>query len=190
MSVVRILGWSFCQLYMIINFYFNDHLLQSQISTRCYGECVVFIKYFWMIIDLLILFLAPCSIILVLYSIIFKVARHQAKAVRAVMNTSIKQGDKVSSSPETKAAKTLGIVIFVYLACWIPFYISSLSSENVTTLSMVWTVCGWLICINSSVNPLIYAIFYPWFRASVKYIISCRIFESSSSRFNLHREHS
>ncbi|XP_036451425.1 trace amine-associated receptor 13c-like [Colossoma macropomum] len=186
MSVFIFLGWSFSLFYIVIYFYFNNHLLPSQIYIRCYGECVVFLKYSWLVIDLVIFFLVPCSVILILYSIIFNVARRQAKAVRAVMNI-ISQ--KVSSSSQIKAAKTLGIVIFVYLACWIPYYVSSLSVESVTSLSMVWTVFGWLICINSSVNPLIYAIVYPWFRESAKYILSCRIFESSSSRFNLLPQH-
>ncbi|XP_036451454.1 trace amine-associated receptor 6-like [Colossoma macropomum] len=182
MSIFLILVWSFCLLYLITYFYFNDHLLQSQMSVRCYGECVVLLKYSWLIIDLVFFFLAPCSVIVVLYSIIFNVARRQAKAVRAVTNS---VSHKISSTSETKAAKTLGIVIFVYLACWIPYYVSSLSVESITTVSMVWTVFSWILYINSFVNPLIYAIFYPWFRESAKYIISCQIFKSSSLRFNL-----
>ncbi|KAI4904328.1 hypothetical protein NFI96_010101 [Prochilodus magdalenae] len=181
-----ILGWSFCLLYVIIYMYFNDHLLPSQISSACYGECVVLIKHSWLIIDLVVLFLTPCSVILVLYSIIFSVARRQAKAVRAVMNVASKtHGAKASGSSETKATKTLGIVIFIYLACWIPFYLSSLSVDSLTSSSIVWTVLGWLIYMNSTLNPLIYAIFYPWFRVSSKYIVTCRVFESSSSRLNL-----
>uniref|UniRef100_A0AAR2M044 G-protein coupled receptors family 1 profile domain-containing protein n=1 Tax=Pygocentrus nattereri TaxID=42514 RepID=A0AAR2M044_PYGNA len=167
-SVCIILGWSFCLLYLIIFMYFNDHLTPSQMYNRCYGECVVFIKFSWVIANVLFFFLAPCSIIIILYSIIFNVARRQAKAVRAVMNgASHKHGTKMSNSSETKAAKTLGIVICFFLAFWIPFYVSSLSVTSLTTLSMVWTVFGFLMCTNSFVNPLIYAIFYPWFRQSI-----------------------
>ncbi|XP_036451495.1 trace amine-associated receptor 13c-like [Colossoma macropomum] len=186
MSMMIILGWSFCLLFTIMYFYFNDNLLPSQISTRCYGECVVFVKFSWVIVDLVVFFLAPCSVILVLYSIIFNVARRQARTVRAVKNgASMKHGAKLSSASETKAAKTLSIVVFVYLACWIPFFINSLSAKSVTSESIVWALLACLLSINSSVNPLIYAIFYPWFRKSAKYILSCKIFESSSSRFNL-----
>ncbi|XP_036451436.1 trace amine-associated receptor 6-like [Colossoma macropomum] len=184
--LVVILGWSFALFYVTICFYFNDHFLQSQISTQCYGECVLVINYSWVIIDLAFSFLVPCSIILILYSVIFNVARHQAKAVRAVINgVSNKHIAKVSGSSEAKAAKKLGTLIFIYLACWIPYYLSSLSLKSLTSLSMVWTVLGWLIYINSSINPIMYAIFYPWFRKSVKYIVTCTILESSSARFNL-----
>ncbi|XP_037403337.1 trace amine-associated receptor 13c-like [Pygocentrus nattereri] len=185
-SLLIILGWSLSLFYVSITLYFNDNLLQSQISTKCYGECVVVLKYSWVIIDLVVSFLTPCCVILILYSVIFNVARRQAKTVRAVVNISLhKQEAKVSNSSETKAAKKLGTVIFVYLACWIPFYLGSLSTDSLVFVSVLYTVCGWLVLINSSVNPLIYAIFYPWFRKSVMFIVTCRIFKSSSSTLNL-----
>ncbi|XP_036451437.1 trace amine-associated receptor 13c-like [Colossoma macropomum] len=171
-----ILGWSFAIFYVIICLHFNHNFLQSQTSTRCHGECVLVIRYSWVIADLVVSFIAPCSAILILYSIIFHVARRQAKAVQAVRNgISKKPRTKASSSSEAKAAKKLGTLIFVYLACWIPYYLSSLTVESLTSLSMVWAVFTWLIYINSSVNPLMYAIFYPWFRASAKYILTCKI---------------
>ncbi|XP_037402823.1 trace amine-associated receptor 13c-like [Pygocentrus nattereri] len=185
-SLFILLGWSFSVLYAIMCYYFNNHFLVSQISSQCYGECVFVLKYSWVIVDLVVSFLAPCSVILALYSIIFNVARHQAKAVRDVINgVSNKNQASVSSSSETKAAKKLGTVILIYLACWIPFYLSSLSVESLTTVSMVWTVFGWLVLINSSLNPLIYAIFYPWFRKSSKHIVTFKIFLSTSSTFTL-----
>ncbi|XP_066506307.1 trace amine-associated receptor 13c-like [Hoplias malabaricus] len=180
MSLIIILGWSFSLFYNIIYLHFNDHFLQPRVG--CYGECILFLKHSWIIADLVIIFVTPCSVIIISYSIILKIARHQAKAVRAVTNG-------VTNSSETKAAKTMGIVIFVYLACWIPFYVSSLLAESFTSVSIMWTVFAWLMNMNSSVNPLIYAIFYSWFRESVKYIVTCRIFEFSSSRINLFPEH-
>ncbi|XP_066506562.1 trace amine-associated receptor 13c-like [Hoplias malabaricus] len=184
-----ILGWCFYLCYTILYLYFNDYFLQPQLS-HCYGECILVVKYYWAIIDLVVAFLAPCCVILVLYSIIFKVARHQAKAISAMKNgASNKNGVTMLRSSEIKAAKKLGVVIFVYLACWIPYYISSVSVNNLTSSSMVWNVFGWLLDFNSSMNPLIYAIFYSWFKASVKYIVTCRIFETSSSRLNLFSEH-
>ncbi|XP_035391854.1 trace amine-associated receptor 6-like [Electrophorus electricus] len=190
MSLFIILGWSCSLLYVLIYLYFNDHLLPSQIMSRCHGECILIIKSSWVIIDLVISFLCPCSVIVILYSIIFTLARRQAKAVRSILNaTSNRHRDKVSKSSNSKAGKTLGIVVCVYLATWIPFCLCSLSVQNITSLSLVWTVLAWLISINSSVNPLIYAIFYPWFRASAKYIVTCRLFNLSSSTFHSFSKH-
>ncbi|XP_076876909.1 trace amine-associated receptor 13c-like [Brachyhypopomus gauderio] len=189
-SLVIILGWSVCFFYVMTVLYFNDHLLQSQISMSCYGECFTVTKYSWVIVDLVISFLCPCSIILILYTVIFVVARRQAIAVKSMLNVH-SQGHtiKVSITSETKAAKTLGIVVCFYLGCWIPFFLSSLSSETLSSVTLLWTVFGWLLSINSTVNPIIYAIFYPWFRASSKCIVTCRIFVSSSSGLNLFRKH-
>ncbi|XP_076877022.1 trace amine-associated receptor 13c-like [Brachyhypopomus gauderio] len=184
-----IFGWSFCLLYVFIFLYFNDHLIASPIMIRCHGECVMYVKYPWMTVDLIVTFVIPCSIILILYSFIFHVARYQSKAVRSVLKTSNQQGPNISNSSETKAARTLGIVVCVYLLCWIPYYISSLSGESISSLSLVWTVFGWLAYMNSSMNPIIYAIFYPWFRASAKYILTCRTLQSSSARINLFQDH-
>uniref|UniRef100_A0A3B1K414 G-protein coupled receptors family 1 profile domain-containing protein n=1 Tax=Astyanax mexicanus TaxID=7994 RepID=A0A3B1K414_ASTMX len=130
-------------------------------------------KYSWLIVDIVVSFITPCSVILVTYFIIFKVARRQAKAVKAVRNGATNNhGPQSSSSSETKAAKKLGTVIFVFIACWIPFYLASLTLENVTSASIIWTVFVWLLQINSSMNPLIYAIFYSWFRTSCKFIVT------------------
>ncbi|XP_076876903.1 trace amine-associated receptor 13c-like [Brachyhypopomus gauderio] len=178
-SVFIISGWFLSLLYIIIFLYFNENMLPSLIMIRCHGECVMYIKYPWMTVDLIVTFVTPCSIILILYSFIFNVARRQAIAVRSVMNSMAnRKVAKVSFTSETKAAKTLGIVVCVYLACWIPYYISSLSFESLSSFSLLWIVFTWLVYFNSFMNPLIYAIFYPWFRASVKNILTCRIFQS------------
>ncbi|XP_017570639.2 trace amine-associated receptor 13c-like [Pygocentrus nattereri] len=188
-SLFIIIAWSWSVFYNLMLMYFNNHLLHSQISDGCYGKCVLVMKYTWVMVDFVITFLGPCIIILILYSTIFKVARRQAKAVRDGRNGATnKHVDKISSSSETKAAKTLAIVIFLYLACWIPFTVGPLSVEDVISSSLVVNLVNWFMYINSSVNPLIYAIFYPWFKTSVKYIMTCRIFESSSSSFSLFPE--
>ncbi|XP_066506300.1 trace amine-associated receptor 6-like [Hoplias malabaricus] len=190
MSMCIILGWALCLFYPIIFMYVNDRLPPYETSTSCYGVCVIVIKHSLVITDVVVSLVTPCSVILILYGMIFKVARHQAKAIRAISNGVPKQQEtKLSGSFQTKAAKKLSVIILVYLACWIPYYLSSLSLESMTSSSVVWTLFCWLMYTNSSVNPLIYAIFYSWFRESVKYIVSCRIFESSSSRINLFPEH-
>ncbi|KAI4900078.1 hypothetical protein NFI96_007093 [Prochilodus magdalenae] len=123
-----IIGWSCALLYVITALHCNDNFRpSSRTSTYCYGECVLVIRYSWVMVDLVLSFLAPCSVILVLYSVIFRVARRQAKAVRAVKHAaSNKHGAKASRSSETKAAKKIGTLVFFYLACWIPYYLISL----------------------------------------------------------------
>lgn len=185
-SVFIVLTWSCAILYNTCFYLFNGHLLQPDMFNDCLGECVVVQTHSASMADLFISFVCPCFIMLFLYLRIFKVVRYQVRSISAVeCDNAHGRGVK---TVKHKAVKTLGIVIFVYLSCWIPFYLNSLFTESLSSMSLAWIVLNWLIYINSSVNPLIYAIFYPWFRASVKYIVTCRIFQTSSSMFNLFPE--
>ena len=96
----------------------------------------------------------------------------------------------LTKTSERKATKTLGIVLFVFITCWIIHYICILSSESLSDSYLVVAVVVWIIYINSFLNPIIYAFRYSWFRASVKHILSLRILESGSIFINLTTENS
>ncbi|XP_039605651.1 trace amine-associated receptor 13c-like [Polypterus senegalus] len=91
---------------------------------------------------------------------------------------------------ETKAAKTLGIVVVVFILCWVPYYISTflVPYMNVDDPSVILQAFSWVAYCNSSMNPIIYALFYPWFQKSVKLIITFKICSPGSSLINLFPE--
>ncbi|XP_067619831.1 octopamine receptor Oamb isoform X2 [Eurosta solidaginis] len=76
---------------------------------------------------------------------------------------------------ETKAAKTLAIIVGGFIFCWLPFFtiylIRAFCEECIEPT--IFSVLFWLGYCNSAVNPLIYALFSNEFRVAFKRII-CR----------------
>lgn len=78
---------------------------------------------------------------------------------------------------ETKAAKTLGIIVGGFIFCWLPFFtmylVLAFCEECIPPL--VFSILFWLGYCNSAINPLIYALFSKDFRFAFKRII-CKCF--------------
>ncbi|XP_073729836.1 trace amine-associated receptor 13c-like [Misgurnus anguillicaudatus] len=165
--IIICVSWFYSSVYNISVF-----LTTSQSKYTCYGECTVIITFAWSIADLFLSFLFPCTVIITLYLRIFYVAHHQVKVINSLMRSGkhLTEGS-VRRKSESKAALTLGIIMTVYLFCWIPYFSLSLT-PNTRMTSIIAYFILWILYINSGLNPLIYAIFYPWFRTSVKHILN------------------
>lgn len=78
---------------------------------------------------------------------------------------------------ETKAAKTLGIIVGCFILCWFPFftmYLVTAFCEHCIP-PLVFSTIFWLGYCNSALNPFIYAMFSREFRGAFKKIL-CRLF--------------
>uniref|UniRef100_A0A8C1YZ24 Trace amine-associated receptor 13c-like n=1 Tax=Cyprinus carpio TaxID=7962 RepID=A0A8C1YZ24_CYPCA len=162
--------------YAINNGYFNT----SHRSDVCYGDCSVILSFAWRVSDLILSFVSPCILIITLYLRIFYVVHQQVKVINSLMKSG-----SVRSKSESKAALTLGIIVTVYLLCWIPYYICSISGVSSITIN----VLTWFVFSNSGLNPMVYALFYPWFKKTVKLILTLKIFQPASSLLNIFTEH-
>ncbi|XP_067289390.1 trace amine-associated receptor 13c-like [Pseudorasbora parva] len=94
----------------------------------------------------------------------------------------------VRRKSESKAALTLGIIVTAYLLCWIPFYICSLTKSTAIS-STTMTFLLWTFHVNSGLNPIVYALFYRWFKISVKHILTLRIFQPTSSLMDIYTDY-
>ncbi|XP_068186132.1 trace amine-associated receptor 13c-like [Antennarius striatus] len=158
----------------------NDNLNQINKYISCSGECVMVINYIAGVADIIFTFIAPVTVIIVLYMRIFVVAVSQARAMRSHI-TSVTLSSTVSAKKsELKAARTLGVVIVVFLACLCPYFCSSILGENSLFNVTSVPLQSWLFCFNSCLNPIIYAFCYPWYRKSIKLIVTFQIFEPDS----------
>ncbi|XP_051780147.1 trace amine-associated receptor 13c-like [Erpetoichthys calabaricus] len=157
----------------------------------CPGDCAFVFNSTWATIDLIYSFLLPFFIMTTLYAKIFLIAKRHAKTISTQQRNSFGKNKNISKKSERKAAKTLGIVVTVFILCWLPFYVCSLLNQfmNLAVPSAVAWACLWIAYVNSGINPIIYALFYPWFRKSFKLLITCKICSPESSLISLMSEH-
>ncbi|XP_067382453.1 trace amine-associated receptor 13c-like [Channa argus] len=177
-----LLCWIYCVFYSFIILY--DNLKQPGRYNSCYGECVINI---FGAVHLVFAFILPISTIVILYVRVFVVAVSQARAMRSHI-TAVKLQSSVTvtvKKSELKAARTLGVVVAVFLMCYCPFYCVSLSGSDITMASSTNTFINLLVFLNSCLNPVIYAFFYPWFRKSVKLIVTLQILQPQSCQANV-----
>jgi len=93
--------------------------------------------------------------------------------------------NRISSSNERKATKTLGVIMGAFCACWLPFFILALIKpfcNNPAQCIPHWLsgIFLWLGYANSFLNPIIYARFNRDFRTPFKHILQCHVYDINS----------
>ncbi|XP_045912834.1 trace amine-associated receptor 13c-like [Micropterus dolomieu] len=176
------LCWGYSVFYSVVLLY--DNLKQPGKFNSCYGECVINIIG---AVDLVFTFIIPISAIIILYVRVFVVAVSQARAMHSnIRAIKLSRSATVTvKKSELKAARTLGVVVAVFLMCYCPFYCVSLSGFKLILGSSTEVLMGFLVFFNSCLNPVIYAFFYPWFRKSVKLIVTLEILQPHSCGANI-----
>ncbi|KAF3694408.1 Trace amine-associated receptor 13c [Channa argus] len=178
------LCWLCSNLYS--SFFVTNNPFQKDVYVSCLGKCVFFIDYTLGTVDIFVTFIIPVTVIVVLYVRVFVVAVSQARAMRShITAVTLQHSVTVTSrKSELKAARTLGVLVAVFLMCFCPYYCVSFAAGNILSSSYgILVPC--LFCLNSCLNPLIYALFYPWFRRAVKLIVTLQILQPGSREANI-----
>ncbi|MBN3307112.1 TAAR1 protein, partial [Amia calva] len=135
----------------------NDQSQELVAMLSCEGACVVPVNNFFV----------PCFVMIGIYERIYTVARNQVRLIKIMEDRTFTLEDsrRAQRNREHKAAKTLGIIMGVFIGCYLPYYIVNLIFFFfiVRIPEVLFTAVLCLVYINSAFNPLIYAFFYPWF---------------------------
>ncbi|KFP87104.1 D(1C) dopamine receptor, partial [Acanthisitta chloris] len=140
----------------------------------------------------LISFYIPVAIMLVTYSLIFRIARRQIRRISSLervvghapnCHSPHEASLKNSFKKETKVLKTLSIIMGVFVFCWLPFFVLNCvvpfcsadlrgPGELPCVSETVFNTFVWFGWANSSLNPIIYA-FNADFRRAFATILGC-----------------
>ncbi|XP_078504116.1 trace amine-associated receptor 1-like [Lissotriton helveticus] len=158
-------------------------------SVHCVGGCTLFLNRASAFGSSLLSFYIPGIIMIGVYGKIFTVAKRQAHSMNRC-GTGENSVNQVVQKRERKAAKTLGIVMGGFLACWFPFFFCNILDPilDYNTPADLVDALVWFGYLNSALNPIIYAYFYIWFRNALKVILSGKIFHAKSSMITLYKD--
>ncbi|XP_072300032.1 trace amine-associated receptor 13c-like [Eucyclogobius newberryi] len=151
----------------------------------CYGAFVAAINYYVGIVDLFISSIFPVSAIAILYMRVFVVVIIQIRAMRSQITAAKSQRTEFASKSELKAARTLGVVIVLFLICLCPYYFVVLTGQDTVLNATNAAAVLYIVYFNSCLNPIIYTFFYSWFRKCLKNIVTFQILHPGSSKANI-----
>ena len=125
------------------------------------------------------IFWFPCIVILVLYAIIYRVARKQANQVFVLSQTS----PSAQTQPAHKcykAMKTIGLVTGMFMFCWMPVFVLAFASFvcKCEFPLLLWWFAVSLSYLGTLVNPIIYAAMNQDFRKAFA-VLLCTMFKTS-----------
>ncbi|XP_066533464.1 trace amine-associated receptor 13c-like [Hoplias malabaricus] len=175
-------NWFTVLFYNLALQYFNGYYTNVEM---CPGECFLVLDEVWSLVDLLLSFVFPLTLIVLFYVLVFVIARKHATAIRGLKTQTRSKIMTESMKSERKAAKVLSILVSVFLSCLFPYFIYTVLGKAIEIDVGTFQKVLMLVYLNSAINPVIYALFYPWFRKCVKLTLTLQIFNTDSALMNV-----
>ncbi|KAL9982476.1 hypothetical protein ACROYT_G004523 [Oculina patagonica] len=117
--------------------------------------------------------LIPTLFITFAYQRIYRAAKKLRNRLKSLQVQPAGEEDIASVLKESKAAKTIGIVVGVFYLCWIPFMIaivlSAFFKDFITPVVVL--VFSTIIYSNSAINPVLYGYLNRDFRLAYKRLL-------------------
>ncbi|XP_035796367.1 dopamine receptor 1 isoform X2 [Anopheles aquasalis] len=166
-----------------------------------YETCALDLTPTYAVVSSCISFYVPCIVMIGIYCRLYCYAQKHVKSIRAVTRPGeisekryrsirrpksaknklkLRQLAQHASSPyhvsDHKAAITVGVIMGVFLICWVPFFCVNIIAAFCKTCigQQTFKVLSWLGYSNSAFNPIIYSIFNTEFREAFKRILTSR----------------
>ncbi|KAG5675264.1 hypothetical protein PVAND_005179 [Polypedilum vanderplanki] len=196
--------WSLAAFVSFVPISFNLHrpdtpLMYDKDGTE-YATCALDLTPTYAIVSSCISFYVPCIVMIAIYCRLYCYAQKHVKSIKAVTkdpceitekryrsirrlnkpNKKLKIRSLVHSSPyhvsDHKAAVTVGVIMGVFLVCWVPFFCVNIVAAFCKTCidGQAFKILSWLGYSNSSFNPIIYSIFNKEFRDAFKRILTSK----------------
>uniref|UniRef100_H3CFY3 Trace amine-associated receptor 1 n=2 Tax=Tetraodon nigroviridis TaxID=99883 RepID=H3CFY3_TETNG len=150
----------------------------------CEGRCVFLQSGMSSTLSSVLSFYIPGIIMINLYLKIFFVAKRQFLSIH---NTTCMTSAQISNNKQAKATKTLVVIMGVFLLCWAPFFLCNIIDPFISysTPAALFKTILWGGLFNSTLNPIIYAFFYTWFRKAFHLFVSGKVFKDDMSNTSL-----
>ncbi|XP_078256174.1 trace amine-associated receptor 4-like [Rhinoraja longicauda] len=171
---------------------FSKKIVADYIPTMaCEGSCIAYAKFEGHM-DSLIVFFIPILIILGVYIKIFFVVK--CERGRKIGNTPNNDTGEINNgtlrNKEQIAVKNQSAIMGIFTFSWLPFYVNSILNPYFDSLipTHLDEVITWFGFFNSTLNPMLYAYLYPWYRRVLKLTLFCQIFTLDSATIDLFSE--
>nr|WNH96629.1 5-HT4 [Sinonovacula constricta] len=140
-------------------------------------HCGFVVNKAYAVVCSLIAFYIPTVFIVICNVHIFSAARTQAKQIRSLELSAHQHHRRGKLKHETKAAKTVGIIMGCFFICWFPFFIFNIIDPFIgyRIPYTLWTIALWLGYINSMLNPFLYYNFNRHYKMAFRRLLSCKV---------------